>query len=71
MSSLSGRSALDSAPIERDDQGSRDEITRRRPPGRISGAIRLILLGALSLVSIGVGLRVATASQTPSRSIHC
>jgi hypothetical protein len=69
MSSQSGRSALDGAPIERDDQGSRDGITRGRPPGRISGAIRLILLGVLSLAIIGVGLRVATASQSPPRSI--
>ena len=36
---------------------------RRRLRGRMSGAIRFILLGALSLASIGVGLRVATASQ--------
>ena len=70
MSSISGRSAMDGAPIERDDQGSCDGITRGWLRGRISGAVRYILLGSLSLVSIGVGLRVATASQTPSRSIH-
>jgi hypothetical protein len=35
----------------------------------MSGAIRLILLGALSLISIGVGLRGATAGQTPSLTI--
>jgi hypothetical protein len=70
MSSLSSRSAIDGAPTERGDQGSCDGITRGWPPGRISGAIRCILLGALSLATIGVGLRVATASQTPSRSIH-
>jgi hypothetical protein len=70
MSSISGRSAMDGAPIERDDQGSCDGITRGWLRGCISGAVRYILLGSLSLVSIGVGLRVATASQTPSRSIH-
>ena len=69
MSSLSGRSAMDVAPIARDDQDSCGGITRRRLRVRMSGAVRCILLGALSLVSIGVGLRVATASQTSSLSI--
>ena len=41
----------------RDDHGSCDGINRRWLRGRISGAIRYILLGSLSLVSIGVGLR--------------
>jgi hypothetical protein len=35
----------------------------------MSGAIRLILLGALSLTSMGVGLQGATARQTPSLSM--
>ena len=69
MSSMSGQSAMDVAAIERDDHGSCGGINRRRLHGRMSGAIRFILLGALSLASIGVGLRGATASQSPSLSI--
>jgi hypothetical protein len=69
MSSLSSRSAMDVAAIERGDQDSFGRVNRRRLRGRMSGAIRLILLGALSLISIGVGLRGATAGQTPSLTI--
>jgi hypothetical protein len=68
MSSLSGQSAMDVAATARDDRGSCGGITGRRLRGHMSGAIRLILLGALSLISIGVGLRGATAGQTPSLS---
>ena len=53
----------------RDDHGSCDGINRRRLRGRISGAVRYILLGALSLVSIGVGLR-APRRVNRRRSIH-
>ena len=60
---------MDGAPIERDDQNSCDGITRGWLGGRMSGAIRFILLGALSLASIGVGLHGATAGQSASLSI--
>ncbi len=63
MSSISAQSAMDVAAIARDDRGSCGGITRRRLRGRMSGAIRFILLGALSLASIGVGLRGATAES--------
>jgi hypothetical protein len=69
MSSKSAQSEKDVAAIDRDDRGSFRGVSQRRLSGRRAGAIRLILLGALSLTSIGVGLQGATARQTPSLSV--
>jgi hypothetical protein len=60
---------MDVAAIGLDVQGSCSGTTRRRLDGRMSGAIRFILLGALTLASIAVGMRGATAGQSASLSI--
>ena len=69
MSSKSAQSAMDVAAIDRDDRGSFRGASQSRLSGRRGRAIRLILLGALSLTSISVGLQGATAKQTPSLSV--
>jgi hypothetical protein len=60
---------MDVAATEREHRGSSGGVTRKRLRGRMSSAIRLILLGVLSLTSIDMALRGATARQTPSFSI--
>jgi hypothetical protein len=69
MSSNPAQSEMDVAAIDRDDRGSSRRVSQRRLSKGRAGAIRLILLGALSLTSIGVGLQGVTARQTPSLSV--
>ena len=70
MSALSDQSEMDHASLERHGPGSTDGVSRRWLRRRVPGAIGLILLGALSLISVGVGLQGTAAEPVPSLSIH-